>query len=76
MHLVDIVSTLFALYVLYLFACALLAYAREREVDIQRAHRGDRVSETTRRKYAEEVPAPESRAVLRDSRFRRGGIAS
>lgn len=78
MHLADVVSTLFAIYVLYLFACALLAYARRRDAEIQLSHVGDRVSETTRRRYADPVqaPAPSRPEAVRDPRFRRGGIAS
>lgn len=76
MHLVEIVATLIALYVLYLFACFLITYARKRNVEIELAHVGDRVSEATRRRLPELASPIVRPEVLRDPRFRRGGIAS
>jgi hypothetical protein len=76
--LVAVASSIVVLYAFYLFACGLIEYLRKRDAQIQLSHVGDRVSEATRRKYAEaeEPPLPSFRAVLKDPRFRRGGIAS
>lgn len=73
MRLVEIGSTVVVLYGLYLFACFLITYTRKRNVEIELAHVGDRVSEATRRRYADDVQAPP--AIPCDARFLRGAPA-